>query len=252
MRSLGTGERGANVGAIFLAWTVSAALLLVFAAWLGYLYVRPAGIFGILIDSRGRFSLTHLQLVLWTVVVLSLVAGVFFGRLWAGVDDPLGFDIPAPLLGVLGISVGSAVTASVVKASKDLRVPERVKASMPGSADNPPSFGQVLLVEEGPFADQVIDIGKFQNFSITLIAVVAYVALAISAIRNAGTAADVRSLPTFTPELVALIGISHAGYIGGKLSSPGPRDATAPGLTVRELATARDDRAPPVQPYWRR
>jgi xanthosine utilization system XapX-like protein len=69
-----------------------------------------------MIDSRGRFSLTHLQLVLWPLVVLSLVAGVFFGRLWAGVDDPLGFDIPSELLGVLGISVGSAVTAQCVKA----------------------------------------------------------------------------------------------------------------------------------------
>jgi hypothetical protein len=136
------------VGAIFLAWIISAALLLALAAWPGGRYVRTAGVFGILIDSRGRFSLTHLQLILWTLVVLPLVAGVFFGRLWAGVDDPLGFNIPPELLGVLGISVGSAVTASAVKASKDLRVPDRVKASIAGSANDSPRFGQVLLIEE--------------------------------------------------------------------------------------------------------
>lgn len=221
----------------FLAWGVSAAILVVLAAWIGHRHVRSVGIFGILIDSRGRFSLTHLQLTLWTVVVLSLLLGVFFGRLWQGVPDPLGFDIPPGLLGVLGISVGSAVTASAVKAYKDTSVPERVKASEPGG-ENAPSFGQIFLAEEGPLADRVIDIAKFQNFGITCVAVVAYIALAINTIRDAGSADKITSLPTFTAGLITLIGISHAGYVGGKLPTPGPEGSKAPGLTVASLGAA--------------
>ena len=38
---------------------------------------------GILIDDRYRYSLTHFLIVLWSIVILSLIAGVFFGRLMA-------------------------------------------------------------------------------------------------------------------------------------------------------------------------
>ncbi len=46
----------------------------------------------------------------------------------------------------------------------------------------------MFLVEEGAFADQVVDIGKFQQFVVTIVFVVAYVALAVHAIDMAGAA----------------------------------------------------------------
>jgi hypothetical protein len=58
---------------VYVAWAVSAAVLVAVAVWLGMSIRRSA--FGVLIDSRGRHSLSQLQLVLWTLLVLSLIAG---------------------------------------------------------------------------------------------------------------------------------------------------------------------------------
>jgi hypothetical protein len=91
------------------AWGISALAMLALAIALGYVVGPGHGALGILVDKRGRFSLTHFQLMVWTVVVLSLISGVFWGRLIEGVSDPLGFSIPAELLGLIGITLGSSV-----------------------------------------------------------------------------------------------------------------------------------------------
>src|SRR5689334_11768768 len=103
---------------ILIAWAAAAIILTVAAAALGWITIVK-GPLGILLDNRERMSLNHLQTVLWTIVVLSLIAGVFFGRLVAGVADPLGFTIPGQVLGLMGITVGSALAAGTVKATKN-------------------------------------------------------------------------------------------------------------------------------------
>jgi hypothetical protein len=118
---------------------------------------------GLLIGSRGRYSLTHLQLSLWTIVILSLVVRVFFGR-WQHNVDPLGFTIPAVVLALLGISVGSVAAATSAKVAKNTSRPANVAASAPDSWR--PSLIQLFLLEEGTYADQAVDISKFQNFAL--------------------------------------------------------------------------------------
>src|SRR5712692_5246092 len=119
------------MNAILVAWAISAAILIAFAIALG-LWAIQRGWLGILIDQRGRYSLTQVQLVLWSIVVLSLIAGVFAGRLLDGQSaNSLGFTIPTNLLLVLGISVGSAATTTVIKAQKDSSAPDKVAASHP-------------------------------------------------------------------------------------------------------------------------
>jgi hypothetical protein len=115
---------------VLSAWVVFALVILVIAVLLGVKTIRK-GPTGILIDTRNRYSLTHFQLVLWTIVIVSLISGVFWGRLIATANPStaLAFSIPPELLGVLGISVGSAVTSTVVKTQKDQTVPERIGAS---------------------------------------------------------------------------------------------------------------------------
>jgi hypothetical protein len=200
------------VTTLYLAWAISAGVLLAAAIVLGVAVGR--GYLGILIDSRGRYSLTQLQIVLWTFVVISLIAGVFTARL---VDDPktaLDFGIPGELLGVLGISVGSTVAATVVKTQKDAS-----RAGQIAAVDKTvkPSFKQVFTLEEGEFADRAIDVTKFQNFWFTLILIAAYVGLCIGRFSDLDSVSDITSLPGFDSAFVALLGISHAGYIAGKL-----------------------------------
>ncbi len=211
--------------AIWIAWPVCALLLVGLAAVLSLAMTPKRWPLGILIDNRGRYSLTHFQLTLWSIVILSLIAGLFFGRWIAGVDHPLEFSIPAHVLGLLGISVGSAAAATTVKSVKDQTNADNVAAS--GPAD-PPRLAQIFLVEEGQYADQVIDITKYQNFVITIVLVAAYIGLSIHFIGAAGGPGKT-GLPDFSGTFLLLVGISQGGYVAGKVpSKAGP----TPGLTV--------------------
>lgn len=196
---------------VWLPWLLSAGVLVGAAIGLGH-KVLHRGITGILIDSRGRYSLTHFQVVLWTIVGLSLIAGLFVARWLAGINGALSFTIPEQLLAAMGISLGGASAATAIKAGKDNAHPMRVAASDTG---DPPRFSQVFLVEEGDAADQAVDVTKFQNFWITLILVAAFVALTFSF--NEGRQVTEVEIPSFSGTLLTLLGISHAGYLAGKL-----------------------------------
>jgi hypothetical protein len=213
--------------AIYIAWPVSAALLIGLAALLGR-YTKPRQLLGILIDTRGRYSLTHLQLVTWSIVILSIISGIAAGRIIEGIPDPLGFTISSEVLGLLGISAGSAVTASAVKASKDTMRAAFVAAS---GEEDAPRLSQIFMLEEGEFADKAIDITKYQNFIITAVLVVAYVALTISALE--GDTIKTSALPGFSSNFLVLIGISQAAYVAGKLPN---QTGTPAGLTVANRA----------------
>jgi hypothetical protein len=211
---------------LYYAWGISAAVLVLVGILVGK-DAAGGGLFAILVDSRGRFSLAKLQITVWTVVIVSLIVALFTARWIGGIKNALGFSIPDELLIVLGISVGSAATSTAIKSSKDRKYPDSVAAS---DASDPPHLNQIFLQEEGDYADEVVDIAKFQNFWFTIIAVVAYTLLAIRAIEGSPTVASI-TLPTFNDTLLTLLGISHAGYIAGKLPAPsGP----APGLTLQK------------------
>ncbi len=239
---------------ILWSWAVSALVLLTLAVWLGYRVALPPGnvrpkprFLGVLIDDRGRFSLNRLQLVVWTLVVVSLISGVFFGRLIEGVSEPLDFTIPERVLGLLGISLGAGVTVAAVKSSKkaeaEAEAPTPTRGALVSQGPRAgsklatyqatgrrPFLSQVFMVEEGAFADDVVDVTKFQGFGITIVLVAAYVAMAISTITEASSAAKVTALPDIKGTFLVLLGISYAGYAGGKLqkASGAPRVAGAP------------------------
>jgi hypothetical protein len=227
---------------ILIAWAASAVILAAGSVALGWITFKK-GPLGILIDNRGRMSLNHLQTVVWTLVVLSLIAGVFFGRLVAGVDDPLGFTIPTEVLGLLGISAGSALAVGTVKATKNRTAAARLASRE--NTDQDPFLSQVFLLEEGPYADEVVDISKFQSFVFTIVLVVAYVALAIHTIVQAKTAANVTTLPALSGTFLVLLGISYAGYVGGKIpnQSSGADQQRQPASPVAGLAQGNGDQS---------
>jgi hypothetical protein len=191
-----------------ISWLISAIVLLVLALVIG----RQAkkGWLGVLIDGRGRYSLTHFQTVLWTLVILSSLIGV----LVANGFDAASCGISSQLLGLMGISAGSAVFASGVKGAKNAPASRANVASAGQFTQSDGTtrqivarFSQIWLEEEGDLADQVVSITKFQNFVFTLVILCFYITLAI---QKGG-------LPTLPENVVWLIGISHAGYVGGKI-----------------------------------
>jgi hypothetical protein len=204
---------------VLIAWLVSAVVILGLAKWLARVLNRS-----ILIDSRGRYSLTHFQVIVWTVVVIALIMAMSAARLSAGLADGLGFAVPEQLLIAMGISLGAGATATAIKAGKNDTEPARIAAS---NNDDRPRFAQVFLLEEGDQADKVVDVTKFQNFLLGLVVVIGYVALMINT--NWGHEVKDVTLPSFSGTLLTLLGISHAGYLAGKLPD---QSGTPSGLTL--------------------
>lgn len=195
-----------------------------------------AGWLGALIDDRGRYSLSRLQFLIWMLVVLPLVTGVFVGRLSVNGTDPFGFTIPGEVLGVIGIATASTITAAAIKAHKDSSRPEFVAASKEGG-----TLGQIVLTEEGPAGDVSVDLTKLQQLAITLLLAFVYVASTVHDFAGHGPRTPVRgpaeitSLPNFGPTFLLLLAASNVGYLAGKLPNRGSVVVEdSPGYTVAE------------------
>lgn len=73
---------------------------------------------GVLIDDRFKFSLSRLQIVWWTVLVLSAYLGAVWVNMQASARDPLAIEIPEELWVLLGISTASLVGSPLLKGQK--------------------------------------------------------------------------------------------------------------------------------------
>lgn len=190
---------------------------------------------GLFIDTRNKVSLARFQMVLWTILMLS---GYLTGVM-VNVDlkrsEPLSIAIPPDLWLLMGISttslIGSPLILSVKKAheSKELDK-QRALAALTRQAVNTDKVTIVgqLVVNQTPdtakWADMfqgsetgnagLLDLGKVQMFFFTLILVLAY-ASALSTLFQQG-AGPVLALPVIDGGMLALLGISHAGYLVNK------------------------------------
>lgn len=198
----------------FWAWIVSALVIVLLAMAVP----RTLGTQNVLRDARGRYSLSRLQVMLWTVVLLSLTSGMAFGRFAAGQVDVAGFQIPKQVLTLLSIAIGSAVVAAAIKVVKSTTRPDSVAAYPRGKERG--RLLEMLTVEEGASAGRSIDLSKFQNLVITVLLVLLYVAQAVAALKAVDNPAGIGGLPAFSESFLMLLGISHAGYLLGKLPSP--------------------------------
>jgi hypothetical protein len=75
--------------------------------------------------------------------------------------------------------------------------------------------------------DAYVDIGKIQMFLFTLILVVAYAVDIGKVLTAAGANSAIDKFPDLDPGMLALLAISHAGYLSYKAAShPAPKDDT--------------------------
>ena len=201
---------------------------------------------GLLIDSRNRMSLSRLQLLLWTVLVLSAFLTVaMFNIREDPMADPLNIEVPAQVWGLLGISTTSFVTAATIKSQKkNLEVTKEAKdkttAALEKVGENSNKLadpqGALVAYEQPENAsvsdlfkgDEVIsaayfDLGKVQVFLFTLIVVFAYAAEVGAMLYSMRI---ISALPELSTGIVALLGISHAGYLTAKAVPSNPQDYT--------------------------
>lgn len=184
---------------------------------------------GILVDARNKLSLSRLQVVLWTLLILSAFSAI------ALQTRELSIYMAPELLALMAISTGSAAGAVIIKSTKAARNPDPSVTT--ATNGKPPPLGVLTTGVKPNFADMFkgeeivdsayVDISKVQMFLFTIAAIVVYaMSLAYYNFNQApigdGTDSYALFFPPIKASLVTLIGISHAGYLTNKAAPHTP------------------------------
>lgn len=190
---------------------------------------------GLLIDTRNKVSLARFQMVVWTILILS----AYLTAVMVNVDlkqlEPLSIAIPPDLWLLMGISTTSLIGSPLIlsaKKARESKEPDKQRA-LNALSRQAIDTGKVeiigqLVVNQTPevarFADMfqgsetgnvgLLDLGKVQMFFFTMIIVLAY-ASALAALFQQGRG-SIQALPVIDGGMLALLGISHAGYLVNK------------------------------------
>lgn len=213
---------------------------------------------GVLWSSRNTYSLSRLQVTLWTVLVLSGLAAACACRAFGLFDDPgsqgtlataMEIQIPTALLAAMGISLATAAAAPAILSMKS-------QSAAPSQADMNAVAGQVNgdmgalgrvgirpsgcppLVKDLFRSDDAaglgtVDMSKVQQFIVTLLLISTYFAMLFQMFWT-GHAQQFdgipikggSALPRLSDGFIWLMGVSHAGYLAYKAA---PTSATTPG-----------------------
>ena len=196
-----------------VAWLAIAALMTLVGIVAGHGITGLAR--GVLIDDRHRLSLSRLQMLLWTVLVLSGWMAAALSNIGRGAAAPLDVAVPSELWLAMGISTASLVASPVALSYKQSKRPGQVE-NLPRQEDS--GWADLFRGEEVSDADH-IDLGKLQMLLFTVVVILGY-ALALGDLFSfTGIYA---SLPALDDAVVSLLLISHAGYIAKKAVPTGP------------------------------
>jgi hypothetical protein len=232
---------------------------------------------GVLWTSRNAYSLSRLQIVLWTLLVLAALAAVVACRSHQlfmpsdaaspnRIEDALNIFIPPELLAVMGISLFSAAAAPAilsVKSQSAAPADVQLEAASTRVGGEVQAIGRVAvrpahcppLVRDLFQGDEIakagtVDIGKLQQAIVTFILWTAYLAMVVDLFVQGRLGEDgVTALPALSDTFVYLLGISHAGYLAYKAAPAATADG--PGPLASPAGAAEPSRvlprpAPPV------
>ncbi len=221
------------------AWALALAALSSLLAVIAYGLDRQP--LGFLVDERGRMSLSRLQLVAWSVLILSgywTVSAWNIGIAHAGLaatGDQVLPTMSRDLWLLLGIVFASPLASSLILKSKT----EQGPAKQDGQSDKPgPTYvesqevtniGPVdarttqrawsfmdLFVGEYTGNRTAVDVSRLQQFIFTLLALIAYAVLLWQMLEVRKSSTMLPSMPDLQENAVALLGLSHAAYLAAK------------------------------------
>jgi hypothetical protein len=169
------------------------------------------------------YSLSKLQFYAWTVAALFGYTYLFISRVH--VQFGSWPDVPASLPGIILVAAGTAVGSQIVTSAKGPK----------GAGEESPSFADFIT------SGGVVAPDRLQMLLWTILGVSAFFFAVLQL--EPGTITD---LPAVPERLLVLMGISSAGYLGGKM-------ARKPGPVINELSVTppesdeaiRDQSAPP-------
>lgn len=202
---------------------------------------------GVLIDERNVVSLSRVQMLLWTTLILTAILAAVLGNITnknavLAVNGYLP-DIPAHLWMLMGISTGSLLASPLLlqpqktsqqatdKTVLELLVQQGYQADQ--ISLNGPLF-QNLSARQARWSDLItgeqtgncayLDVARLQMCFLTLIAVVIYTLLLNKMLAQSPL---ITALPDLNDGLLFVIGISHGGYLLSKASQNSPLTSPA-------------------------
>jgi hypothetical protein len=217
-------------------WAMCALLL---AAILFLLGLHSKGVwFGALLNRENKLDLTRLQLVVWSIILLSAIHVALFSNLVS--SSRLDLAIPPEVWVLLGIEIATFTSSSIILGTKrDLPPPTQRVAARHGVLVIDDGFGsQKLVVSDGSLEvigvlvantqprdwswsnlflgaelgnERSVDVGKVQMFFFSAMVFTAYSALLIQTFLVGSIPLD--SLPGFSASVLTVLAISHAGYL---------------------------------------
>ena len=145
----------------------------------------------------------------------------------------LNVEMAPELWALMGIRVGSAAGSVMVKGTKEARNPDpdKVETSVTDvnrrglqATNSTPSEASPLDMFKGEeISDHgYVDISKVQMFFFTIAAWLGYVMVLWSKTMAINPVDGAQIFPVFSTSLVALVGISHAGYLTVKSAPKTP------------------------------
>lgn len=195
---------------------------------------------GALVDDRNKVSLSRLQMLAWTILTLSAFGVIVIARATVNPVTALEVGIPETLWLLMGISTTSLIGSPMVNSTKRrpehqmdgpkvyrlLRAqsvdPTKVEADGAIARNTSPADSRWSDLFTGEEVSNVaqLDLAKIQMFFFTVLVVLTY-GVAV------GELLLTQPIPTQLPDvsegMVALLGISHAGYLTSK-AVPRPAD----------------------------
>jgi len=206
-----------------------------------------------LVDGdRNRYSLSKLQIGVWTALITGAISAAAVANLanlpdGASASTAFNITIPEEVWALLGISTAGFVGSSVVKSQKrsSAAVPDGTEAATEVTGAGERRFtvrGAHAIADAPELADLVqaegssgptdIDMGKVQMLIFTVVVMFAYVMVLVetfeSGVTMVGTTPDgesaarmlvLSSFPAINGSLATLLAISHAGYLVNKSAS---------------------------------
>lgn len=209
----------------------------IFCLFLGrWISGRPLGI---LIGDRNLMSISRFQMVLWTILIVSAYLTMSLRRVHGGAPNPLDIAMDWHLWALMGISTVSMIGSPLLLGNKAQKTPDptatakaAVQLKEDATAIRQNSSGLLYAnpsIADASFADMFqgdeigntayIDVAKVQMFFFTVVSLLVY-GTALFQMFKGGSFAE---MPKLSDGLIALLGISHAGYLTSKTAESTPR-----------------------------
>ncbi|HKE56773.1 MAG TPA: hypothetical protein VKB46_08730 [Pyrinomonadaceae bacterium] len=229
------GSQGISPGWVYV---MVMGLMILFMAVTGIrISGRPAGI---LINERNIMSLARFQIVLWTIIILSAFLTAAVLRIYSGISNALAIGLDEKLWALLGISTASLIGSPLLQSPKKVQVPKEEEVNKAKGALNETSIETQGLLYRNPtiadaaFSDMFegdevsntayIDVAKTQMFFFTVVAALSYSIDLTKWISGTSVTATDAAFPLVSSGLVAILGISHAGFLTGASTTHTPTD----------------------------